>query len=141
MAGAGDNVKRELELRITNWGLSDKLRLPGVRTDVERLMRASDALLFPSRQEGLGMVAVEAQAAGLPVLASTPVPSECIVIPELYRALPLDAPLDDWADELVALMNAPRYRLEDCRRVFRESAFSIQNSAKRLEAIYSSASR
>ena len=31
------------------------------------------------------MVAVEAQAAGLPVLASTEVPRECAVVPELVR--------------------------------------------------------
>src|SRR4029077_8382126 len=67
MAGAANHSKQELERRIERWGLEDKLRLIGIRQDIPRLMRAADVLIFPSRQEGLGMVAVEAQAAGLPV--------------------------------------------------------------------------
>jgi glycosyltransferase involved in cell wall biosynthesis len=141
MAGAGESQRQDMERRIKEWGLADKLRLIGIRSDVDRLMRSADALLFPSRQEGLGMVAVEAQAAGLPVLASTAVPSECIVIPDLYHALPLRESLEKWADKLIAIMSKPRLPLEQCRRALESSAFSIENSARRLEDIYGSASR
>ena len=141
MAGAGGPQRTKLENEVKQWGLEDKIRLIGIRRDIERLMGAADALLFPSRQEGLGMVAVEAQAAGLPVLASTAVPSECIVIPELYKALPLEESLDIWAETLIATMNKPRLPLEQCHRALRSSAFSIENSARRLMEIYSSAAR
>jgi len=141
MAGAGDGSRQELESRIEQWGLHDKLRLIGTRNDVARLMRAADVLFFPSRQEGLGMVAVEAQAAGLPVLASTAVPSECVVIPELYHALSLSEPIERWTDTLLETMSEPRPSLEMCRRALERSAFSIENSARRLYDIYSSAPR
>jgi glycosyltransferase involved in cell wall biosynthesis len=141
MAGAGERERQELEHRVKDWGLADKLRLIGIRKDVERLMRAADVLLFPSRQEGLGMVAVEAQAAGLPVLASTAVPSECVVIPELYNALPLSESIGRWANALIEVMTKPRPALDKCRHTFESSAFSIQNSARRLMEIYGSASR
>jgi glycosyltransferase involved in cell wall biosynthesis len=118
--------------------LKDNLRLIGVRKDIDRLMRAADVLFFPSRQEGLGMVAVEAQAAGLPVLASTAVPRECVVIPELYTALALDEPIEVWAAALFQIMTKPRPPLELCRRALESSPFSIANSARRLEEIYSS---
>ena len=59
MAGDASRAGPELERRIAEWGLSDQLRLIGVRRDVPRLMRAAKVLFFPSRQEGLGMVAVE----------------------------------------------------------------------------------
>jgi glycosyltransferase involved in cell wall biosynthesis len=141
MAGAGDRSRQELESRIEQWGLKDKLRLIGVRNDVTRLMRAADVLFFPSRQEGLGMVAVEAQAATLPVLASTAVPRECVVIPELYHALPLSETIDKWADTLIETVNKPRLAQEVCRRAFESSPFSIVNSARRLNEIYSSVTR
>jgi glycosyltransferase EpsF len=141
MAGAGDRPRQELESCIEQWGLKDKLRLIGVRSDVARLMRAADLLFFPSRQEGLGMVAVEAQAAALPVLASTAVPSECVVVPELYNALSPSEPIEKWADTVIETMTKPRPPLELCRRALEGSAFSIENSARRLNEIYSSATR
>jgi len=139
MAGAGERSRQDLERCIESWGLKDNLRLIGVRKDIDRLMRAADVLFFPSRQEGLGMVAVEAQAAGLPVLASTAVPRECVVIPELYSALALDEPIELWAAALLQIMTRPRPPLELCRRALESSSFSIENSARRLEEIYSSA--
>ena len=135
MAGAGAS-RTELDLHVRRWGLQQQLRLIGVRNDIPRLMRAADVLFFPSRQEGLGMVAVEAQAACLPVLASTAVPRECVVIPELYEALPLREPIELWANALLRTMAKPRPSLEFCRRALESSPFSILNSARYLEEIY-----
>ena len=64
MAGAGDAPRSAMEQHIRSWECGTTLRLIGVRNDVRRLMRAADVLLFPSVEEGLGMAAVEAQAAG-----------------------------------------------------------------------------
>jgi glycosyltransferase EpsF len=136
MAGSGDR-RQQLERCVEAWGLTDEMRLVGVRKDVPRLMRAANILLFPSRQEGLGMVAVEAQATALPVLASTAVPRECVVVPELYNALALGEPVEVWAETLLHIMEKPRPSLEVCRSALLSSDFSIVNSARRLERIYS----
>jgi len=136
MAGAGDDSRRAMESHIEDWGLQTKLRLIGVRNDMPRLMRAADVLLFPSHQEGLGMVAVEAQAACLPVLASTAVPRECVVIPALYDALSLGEPIELWSAALLRATAKPRLPLESSRVALESSAFSIANSARRLQDIY-----
>src|ERR1700733_2038350 len=104
LAGAPSPAVPILERRIAASGFEGRVRFAGIRQDIERLMLASDVLLFPSRGEGLGMVGGEAQAAGLPVLASTAVPRECIVIPELYSALSLDEPIDLWVSALLQIM-------------------------------------
>jgi len=135
MAGAGDSHEK-LERAIFEWGLGNQLRLLGVRKDIGRLMRAADALLFPSQAEGLGMVAVEAQAAALPVLASTAVPRECVVIPELYDALSLAEPVPVWAEKLLAVVAKPRLPIEFCREAVSSSAFSIWNSTRSLKFTY-----
>ena len=137
MAGEGPSRSAMIEA-VQKWGLAERLRLPGIRQDIPVLMRASDVLLFPSAQEGLGMVAVEAQAAGLPVLASTFVPKEAVVIPSLYRTLAVDAGLHVWAEELITVMNRPRLDLGFCRAAMENSEFSIEESAKKLEGIYRS---
>lgn len=136
MAGAGDQERKELERRICEWGLQGKLNLIGVRLDIPRLMRAADVLLFPSRQEGLGMVAVEAQAAGLPVLASTAVPPEATVITELVTSLPLSEPIVRWADTLLDMMSVPRVSAEVYRSAMEASDFSIANSSRNLLRVY-----
>jgi len=59
-----------LRSKLTSSGLQDRVRFTGVRTDVARLLMASDLLLFPSLWEGLPGVVLEASAAGIPTLAS-----------------------------------------------------------------------
>jgi glycosyltransferase EpsF len=140
IAGAG-GARVEMEGHIGTWGLQDRLRFIGLRDDVPRLMRAADVLLFPSAGEGLGMAAVEAQAAGLPVLASTAVPGECVVIPDLYTALSLQQPIDEWATVLLELFSKPRPSDNRCRRAFARSDFAIGNSARILLGIYKAACR
>ena len=42
----------------------------GIRSDVNEIMQAMDVFVLPSRFEGLGIVLIEAQAAGLPCVTS-----------------------------------------------------------------------
>jgi glycosyltransferase involved in cell wall biosynthesis len=128
-----------LEQRVASAGLGGRIRFIGIRKDIERLMLASDALLFPSRGEGLGMVAVEAQAAGLPVLASTAVPRECVVVPELVRFQTLEAGEAEWAADLLEHAARPRNIVSANRRVA-ASKFAIDNSARALFELYSNGS-
>jgi len=79
-------------------GLANHVHFLGARNDIPRLMcHLFDVLLFPSRYEGLGRVAVEAQAAGLPVVMSDRVPPEATVTEALCQSLSLDAPMNEWA--------------------------------------------
>lgn len=125
-----------LQQRIAAAGFAERFKFAGVRSDIDQLMIASDALLFPSRGEGLGMVVVEAQAAGLPVVASAAVPRECVVVPELVRFHDLEAGEAEWASVLLKCTSQPRNLVEANRRVA-ASAFAIDNSARALLKLYS----
>jgi glycosyltransferase involved in cell wall biosynthesis len=135
-AGPASAATPALGQRVSQAGMAGRIVFAGVRLDIGRLMGGADALLFPSRAEGLGMVAVEAQAAGLPVLASTAVPRECVVVPRLVRFLNLDDGVAVWADQLLASIDAPRLDPIDANRQVAASAFSIQHSAEALERLY-----
>lgn len=68
---AGDGPERDaLARRIEATGLIGRVLLLGRRDDVPRLLRAADVAVVPSREEGLGLAAVEAMAAGVPVIAT-----------------------------------------------------------------------
>ncbi|RYD78397.1 MAG: glycosyltransferase, partial [Verrucomicrobiaceae bacterium] len=101
LAGGGEAMRTRLQERVRSWALEERILLLGPRPDVPDLMAGSDLLLFPSLAEGLGMVAVEAQAAGLPVIASDAVPIECSVIDGMVEFLPLAAGADYWADKVL----------------------------------------
>lgn len=134
-AGAASPAVPVLQQRIAAAGLAERIVFAGLRNDIGRLMLASDVLLFPSRGEGLGMVAVEAQAAGLPVLASTAVPRECVVVPELARFEPLDRGAEAWGVALLELAGQQRDVVAANARVA-ASPFAIENSARALAALY-----
>jgi glycosyltransferase involved in cell wall biosynthesis len=104
MAGENESIFEAFNGMLREQGLEEKVRLLGIRRDLPRLMLAADALLFPSRSEGMGMVAVEAQAAGLPVLASDQVPDEVVVLEELVAFMSLGRPFGEWAAKLKEMM-------------------------------------
>lgn len=137
MAGSGGAKRRELEASISSSGLSEKIRLLGVRSDIPRLMGGSDLFLFPSLAEGLGMVVVEAQAAGLSVLASDTTPKECVVLPDMLVFKSLASSPVDWADAALGLINRKRLDSFICNNAVRESPFFIGNSAANLQKVYS----
>lgn len=140
LAGQPSAAVPILNARIAAAGLAGRIRFVGVRGDLKRLMAGSDILLFPSRGEGLGMVAVEAQAAGLPVLASTAVPRECLVVPELVRFERLQRSAGEWAQALLEHLARPRDSAAANRRVA-ASPFAIENSAQALLDLYHQARR
>jgi glycosyltransferase involved in cell wall biosynthesis len=140
MAGGGESVRLELERRVAAWGLSDRIRLIGRRNDIPRLMLGTHTFLLTSIAEGLGMVVVEAQAAGLPALVSDATPKECRVGANPVRFLGLDEGAEAWATSLLETMNGPRPAAAAGNRSVRESGFAIENSAKRLLQIYSARS-
>ena len=136
MVGSGETMRRELESRVKEGGLDQKIRLLGVRSDVARLMLGSNLLLFPSLAEGMGMVVVEAQAAGLRTLASDATPRECVVIDGMVKFLPLSESSKRWAEEALRLINLHRPNVNECNAMLGDSSFSIENSAARLLNLY-----
>lgn len=62
--------RAELEKLIKQKRLSDKVKLLGYRTDMPNILQTADLFIFPSYREGMGMAALEAMAAGIPVIAA-----------------------------------------------------------------------
>lgn len=86
----------------------------GLRTDAYDYYSVMDAFVFPSRFEGLGLVAIEAQASGLPALCSTAVPPEAIIL-DTASSLDLAAGPAAWADAIIVATSAPRIAAEIAR--------------------------
>lgn len=100
-AGVGP-LQRQAQQLASSLGCGGQVHFIGSRSDVPALMRSASVLLFPSNFEGLGIVAIEAQAAGLPVLASKQVPqlAQCGAV----QYLDLSERLTIWADALATII-------------------------------------
>jgi glycosyltransferase involved in cell wall biosynthesis len=131
-------LRPAIERQITDLGLADRVLLVGHRRDVPRLMLgAMDALLFPSLFEGLGLVLIEAQAAGLACLIADNVPEEADLVPPLIHRWPLSKSAASWARALLAIMNAERRVAQpDALRLVERSAFNIRTEVSELETLY-----
>jgi glycosyltransferase involved in cell wall biosynthesis len=66
IAGEGED-RPALEARVVERGLAGRVRLLGVRDDLDRLLQAADLFVLSSRWEGLPLVLLEAMAARCPV--------------------------------------------------------------------------
>ncbi|MEM9762879.1 MAG: glycosyltransferase family 4 protein, partial [Pseudomonadota bacterium] len=117
---------------------------PGVlsREALEDALRSAAVVLFPSRYESFGLVAIEAFAAGTPVVAlDGSGPSEVIGHGENGLLVPEDAGALGLADALVDLLSAPD-RCSAMGRAARqrfEAAFSVDAMCEAAEEVYRSA--
>lgn len=88
LLGDGE-LQTSIEKQIQELGLQNAVHLPGGSSEVHKWLQAADCFLFPSLWEGLGIVAVEAQAAGLPCICSDQVPP-LVKVMDSCRFIPLD---------------------------------------------------
>lgn len=71
--GTGE-MENQVRGKIADYGLEQKIHLLGARKDIPQILKCAEAFVFPSLFEGLGIVLIEAQAAGLPCVVSDKVP-------------------------------------------------------------------
>jgi glycosyltransferase involved in cell wall biosynthesis len=69
IAGQGP-ARPALEKQARELRLESRVRFLGQRSDVADLLSACDVFILPSRHEGLGVAALEAMAAGRPIVAT-----------------------------------------------------------------------
>lgn len=135
----GDGVLRtEIEKQAADMGIKGNVIFTGARSDIPRLMSgAMDLFLFPSLTEGLGLVLVEAQAAGLPCVVSDVIPQEAILVSDLVQRLSLKSSAIEWARVIAAQLriDRPVARTEAFKCVD-VSEYNIERTMHRLTDIY-----
>ena len=93
--GGGEEADA-LKKQAASLGISENVRFLGVRDDVEQLYQAMDIFVMPSHYEGLPVVGVEAQFAGLPCVFSANITSELKLSEHTYF-MGLYRPPEEWA--------------------------------------------
>lgn len=106
----------------------------GITDNVTELYCAMDAFVLPTKYEGLGIVFVEAQINGLPVITSDRVPRE-VDIAGNTKFLSLERGESLWAN---CILNVHRTNREQFYKANEKSIekYDIYSNARRLEHIY-----
>ena len=114
-------------------GLSDHVIFYGTSPHVERLMQAMDVLILPSHFEGLPVVGVEAQAAGLPCIFSDRITRETKLTDdaEFIGIGPKD--VGKWADEICRMAKLPR---KDMSEKLKEEKFDLSDTIEAFLNLY-----
>ena len=103
LIGAGPTFE-DIKAKIVSLGLEDYAILTGVRSDVSRILQAMDVFVMPSWFEGLPVSLVEAQASGLPIIASSTISKDSDITGTiLFKSI--EEPPSDWASSILEWKN------------------------------------
>ncbi|MBD6618269.1 glycosyltransferase family 1 protein [Komarekiella sp. 'clone 1'] len=133
------SLRPDIEQKAMQMGLAGRVIFTGVRPDVARIMLgAMDAFLFPSLHEGLGLVLIEAQAAGLPCIFSDVVPQEADAIAPLVQRISLLQPASIWAEAVIATTKQNKLMITqpEALAIIQKSKFDIRKSTNQLQFHY-----
>lgn len=129
MIGKGE-MQMQVEKKINELGLADCVTIISETAQMAEYYQMADVFLFPSNYEGLGIVAIEAQACGTKCLASDQVPklTQCGMV--VY--LPRELGVEKWAEELESLVNNQKLSLN--REALQN--FSIHATVEQIDELY-----
>ena len=130
LIGSGETMQ-QIKNRVREAGLNDNVLFVGNVNNVQAYLQAMDVFVFPSRFEGLGIVGIEAQAAGLPVIASTNVPEE-LGVSSLVQFVDLSNK-DLW---ITSLTEARERARQDVREKLRYAGYDIRNTSEQIRKLY-----
>lgn len=140
LAGDGE-LRQEVEHAASALGVSDRVTLLGYVDDIGPWYRAFDAFLLTSANEGTPVVAIEALAAGVPVVATSAGGTATVVDDGETGFLTAVGDVDALAARLVRLRDDAGLRRalgETGRRRMRER-FSVERMVDAVDALYEQA--
>lgn len=128
------NLRSDIEDKVKELKLEDKLIFTGVRYDVPELMSAMDIFLLPSFYEGAPVVLVEAQSSGLPCLTTDSIPQDAFLTP-LINVESLNSFSSVWAEKIITILEK-KYIREDYESLMKDSGYDTMGTANHLSIIY-----
>ena len=136
--GQGDK-QEVVKQKAAEYGITHHVRIFGWHDNVPFVMKNSDVFIFPRKEtpkEGLGLVVVEAQAAGLPMFITQGIVKDAVVVDELAHFNPPENPAL-WAHQISAVLDKPLpVTKEASLQKMKQSQFELSRATKNLVDIY-----
>lgn len=127
-------LEQLIKEKVIEYKLESKVIFLGSIKNANEYLNAMDLFLFPSLSEGLGIVGIEAQTNGLPILINESLPKEIEITDNVYR-LPINSGTEKWVAKIEELSNTPIDRSSVRERV-KNSGYDIKQLALYIEKFY-----
>lgn len=134
MIGFGE-LEGEMEARIRDYKLQDKVINLGRRDDIKKFYNAFDAFLLPSLYEGMPVVGVESQCTGLPIFFSKNITEETTACEQAHY-IGLDESPREWANIIVDTVSKNMPHRRSYADEVKDAGFDSESEAKRLQSLY-----
>lgn len=132
IVGSGE-LEDTIRSKVSALGLDNAVIFYGTTPNVNELYQAMDCFVFPSHFEGLGIVAIEAQTAGLKTLCADTIPEEA-KITDLIEFMSLTDTPEKWAERILSYNDG--YERRNMLDEIKKNGYDIKQSAAQLEEIY-----
>lgn len=133
LIGTG-RLEQAVRAQAQTLGITDHILFAGLQSNVTDWYQMMDLFVMPSRFEGLPVVGIEAQAAGLGCVFSDAVPAEVLLSSHAIQ-IPLSASNADWAAGLQRMLQQPCDRSAGAELI-RQAGYDINIAAARLQQQY-----
>ncbi len=127
---------KPIKQKIKEDNITPFFRFWGTRNDVKDIIHLFDIKIMPSISEGLGVSALEAQAAGLPCILSTGIPKEADIGINLCQFIDLDDSVQSWASAIIKMSKIPYPDKDIIDNTFRDRGFTIESCRKTYRDCY-----
>lgn len=135
LVGEG-TMREELECLAKEYKIEEDIIFVGLREDIDVMLSSMDVFVFPSIYEGLGLVLLEAQAAGLPCLVSQAIQPEADINLGLIKQLNLGDGVEKWSNAILEMNNYSKLDKETIQDAFENSDYSTEKCINKLMSIY-----
>lgn len=132
----GDGPSRTLiENKVKTLGISENVKVLGLRNDVPQILNILDLFILPSLYEGLGIVLLEAQAAGLPCVVSENIQPEADMGLDLMHWVDLNN-LSTWKSTITKNIDGKLKDKNKIRKVINDSPFVLSSVVNQFYKLY-----
>jgi len=126
-------LEEQIREKVEQLNLTKCVKFLGQREDTNELYQAMDMFVLPSLYEGLGMVLIEAQCAGLPCIASSEIPS-IAKITENFEFLNLKESVSKWKNVFIKMSNNSSRSID--KDILEKNGFALDKEVIKIEKFY-----
>lgn len=129
-------LQEQIQADVYQKGLQKQVHFLGPRRDIPQILGTLDFFVLPSIYEGLGLVLIEAQAAGVPCLASNVIPLEANLNLGLLEMANLQDGADVWANIIQQKVTQARPAWFQRQTMLQQAGYDVRVVAQDLQDLY-----